>query len=126
MTLGQMANKNAFANMGHATLANTGTKFEDMMLKNASDPTSFNAGIQNQFQAQDFSNLKPVTHLTAEQVSNPAVLKDSLVTDAKLLVRDGGGKMEITLHPDNMGKIEIKVDTQANRVNLDVVAPILR
>ncbi|MGZ3721479.1 MAG: flagellar hook-length control protein FliK [Bdellovibrionales bacterium] len=44
-----------------------------------------------------------------------------LVQQAQLMVRDGGGDMKVTLHPDGMGEVALRVSVTDGKVNVQMI-----
>jgi hypothetical protein len=68
-----------------------------------------------------FEISQPVHMLKLDGVNDTGSLRDAIVHDAKILVHEGGGKMDISLMPHNMGKMQVKVDTHGSQVQVEIL-----
>ncbi|MBN1114113.1 MAG: flagellar hook-length control protein FliK [Oligoflexia bacterium] len=98
-----------------------GESFEDFILKQDAYPSAnvMHGSAQKVTGYNDVST--PVNFVEIRDPSDVALLNDAIVKDARILVKDGGGKMDITLNPANMGRIQVVVDTHSNNVHVEVV-----
>jgi flagellar hook-length control protein FliK len=67
---------------------------------------------QNGFQAQLAQQGK---------APQPPVTVPDLIQNAKIMVRDGGGDMKVTLHPDGLGQVAMKVSVDHGKVNVQMI-----
>lgn len=44
-----------------------------------------------------------------------------LVQQAHVMVKDGGGEMKVTLHPDGLGEVAMRVSVDGGRVNVQMI-----
>ena len=51
----------------------------------------------------------------------PPMAVPDLVQNAQVLVRDGGGEMKVTLTPDGLGEVAMKVSVQDGKVNVQMI-----
>lgn len=62
-------------------------------------------------------------NLTTSQVSKPkpkAMTVPEVVEHVKTLAQDGGGEMTVSLSPPELGRVDIKVSTRGNRVEIEM------
>lgn len=46
----------------------------------------------------------------------------AIMNRAQILIRDGGGEMKVTMTPEGMGKVDLKVAVENGKVNVEMVA----
>jgi flagellar hook-length control protein FliK len=68
-----------------------------------------NAAAKGEFQAQ----LGPT--------QNMPVGVPELMQQAHVMIREGGGEMKVTLHPDGLGEVAMRVSVDGNKVNVQMI-----
>jgi len=58
--------------------------------------------------------------LTATDAAKPMAVPD-LVQTAQVMVRDGGGEMKVTLAPDGLGEVAMRVSVKEGKVNVQMI-----
>jgi len=64
------------------------------------------------------------SHLSAANVTSPLaqpVTVPELVQNAEIMVRDGGGDMKVTLNPEGLGEVAMKVSVDDGKVSVHMV-----
>ncbi|MGE4132923.1 MAG: flagellar hook-length control protein FliK [Bdellovibrionales bacterium] len=57
---------------------------------------------------------------TMNQAGQPMAVQD-LVQNAQVMVRDGGGEMKVTLKPEGLGEVAMKVSVEHGKVNVQMI-----
>lgn len=90
---------------------------------NTSDASYLNLPIGDNTQAlnapissgQDFQ-----TQLAQIKPDQPMTVPD-FVQNAQVMVREGGGEMKVTLHPEGLGEVAMKVSVDQGKVNVQMI-----
>ena len=58
--------------------------------------------------------------LAGNEISKPMAVPE-LIQNARIMVRDGGGEMKVTLTPEGLGEVAMKVSVDNGRVNVQMI-----
>lgn len=60
------------------------------------------------------------TQLTNVKNPGPVTVPD-LIQKAQIMIKDGGGEMKVTMHPEGLGEVALKVSVDQGRVNVQMI-----
>lgn len=99
------------------------SEFNQDMAKDSSEFTSNFAPVDQQ-NPVDFA--KPLAAATTNVIGDTAPESkienmSSIIREARAIVDDGGGSMEIHLQPEGLGKVQLKVAVHEGRINVEMM-----
>lgn len=111
---------NAFSNLQgqmNTEAEDSGDELQDgeLLQEMPTDRNNLGAKVENGF---SLSPTQPI--LNGNEVAKPMAVPE-LIQNARIMVRDGGGEMKVTLTPEGLGEVAMKVSVDNGRVNVQMI-----
>ncbi len=94
------------------------------------DFSGFNSGsefsaVQNTMVKENAPNQQAFAAVLDSKVQNPEQVRENnienMITQARAILKDGGGEMTLKLSPEGMGTVDLKVVTENGQVSVEII-----